>query len=101
MKSLSSAFDSDSQGRRFSDVTQNPDVPWQTAIDFFEDRDRQKRMRDSETHHLRPALAGVIREFESQPEIERFLSKQDSHKTVRFRQAIGVLVRIIMEFHRW
>ncbi len=58
-------------------------------------------MLDSEVHHLRPALAGVIREFETQPDIESFLSQKDSHDTVRFRQAIGVLVRLIMESHGW
>jgi hypothetical protein len=52
-------------------------------------------------HHDRPALAGVVRELEAQPAIDRFLGSQHPRRTKRLRQAVGVLVRIIMERRGW
>ncbi len=49
----------------------------------------------------RPPLAGVIREFEEVPEIHAFLSGDDAHNTTRFRQAVGVLVKMHMEQEGW
>ena len=43
----------------------------------------------------------MIREFESQPAIDRFLETQDPRRTQRLRQAVGVLVRIVMERRGW
>ena len=52
-------------------------------------------------HHDRPALAGVICEFEHRQDVDQFFRTNDGHVTTRFRQAIGVVVRIIMESHGW
>jgi hypothetical protein len=46
-------------------------------------------------------LAGVVRELEAQPEIDRFLAGVHSKRSTRLRQAIGVLVRMIMERRGW
>ena len=54
-------------------------------------------MEEAEIHHDRPALSGVIRELEAQPNIDRFLGTKHPHATKRLRQAVGVVVRIIME----
>lgn len=99
-------FRQDSQGIRFPDVSNKNDksnngYSFQEWLDFFNDPARQKRMEDSETHHDRPALAGVIKELEQHPAFKIFFAGTDSHKTVRARQAIGVLVRIIMERLGW
>jgi hypothetical protein len=58
-------------------------------------------MEESEIHHDRPPLAGVVRELESQPAIGQFLSGVHVARTKRLRQAIGVLVRLIMERRGW
>jgi hypothetical protein len=58
-------------------------------------------MEESEIHHDRPALGGVVRELESRPAIDRFLASQHPRRTKRLRQAVGVLVRIIMERRGW
>ena len=58
-------------------------------------------MEESELHHDRAPLAGVVRELESQPEIDRFLAGAHSRRSTRLRQAIGVLVRMIMERRGW
>ena len=52
-------------------------------------------------HHDRAPLAGVVRELETQPAINGYLSGVHAKETRRLRQAIGVLVRIIMESRGW
>jgi len=94
-------FVQDRQGRTFADVLNDPVQPFDEVFDFFNDAARQHRMEDSEIHHDRPPLAGVVRELESQPSIEGFLSSQHPRRTKRLRQAVGVVVRMIMERLGW
>lgn len=94
-------FLEDRQGRTFSDVLDDPEQPFDEVLDFFSHLDRQRRMEDSEIHHDRPALAGVVRELEAQPVIDRFLASEHPRRTKRLRQAVGVVVRIIMEARGW
>lgn len=91
----------DRQGRTFADVLNDPKQPFDAVLDFFNDEARQRRMEESEIHHDRPPLAGVVRELESQPPIGHFLSSQPSHRTKRLRQAVGVVVRMVMERLGW
>ena len=95
------AFVEDRQGRRFSDVLDDPEQPFDDVLAFFTDGERQRRMEEAEIHHDRPALAGVIRELEAQPSIDRFLATKHPRVTKRLRQAVGVVVRIIMEQRGW
>ena len=94
-------FLEDRQGKTFADVLQDSDQPFDKVLDFFNHADRQRRMEESELHHDRSPLAGVVRELESQPAIDLFLAGVHPRRTVRFRQAIGVLVRMIMEQRGW
>lgn len=94
-------FFEDRQGRTFADVIDDADQPFHEVIKFFNDEDRQLRMEESEIHHDRPALAGVVRELESQPRINQFLSSAHNNRNKRLRQAIGVLIRMIMEQRGW
>jgi hypothetical protein len=94
-------FLQDPQGRTFSDVLNDPAQPFDAILAFFQEEQRQRRMEESEMHHDRPPLAGVVRELESQPDIDRFLSTADRGRAKRLRQAVGVLVRIIMERRGW
>ena len=68
-----SDFLEDRQGRTFADVVNDPQQPFDVVLQFFGDADRQRRMEESELHHDRPPLAGVVRELESQPAIDRFV----------------------------
>ena len=95
------SFLQDRQGRTFADVLEDPQQPFDVVLSFFNNEDRQRRMVESELHHDRPALAGVVRELESQPVIDRFLSAEHPRRTKRLRQAIGVVVRIIMNGLGW
>ncbi len=94
-------FLEDRQGKTFADVVNDPDQPFDTVLEFFNQADRQRRMEESELHHDRSPLAGVVRELESLPEIDKFLAGVQVRRNTRFRQAIGVLVRMIMERRGW
>jgi hypothetical protein len=94
-------FQKDRQGRTFADVTGDPGQPFDQVLAFLNDKDRQRRMEESELHHNRPPLAGVVRELESQLEVDRFLASQHPRRTKRLRQAVGVVVRMIMERRGW
>ncbi|MBN2581392.1 MAG: hypothetical protein JXB10_20590 [Pirellulales bacterium] len=94
-------FEQDRQGRTFADVLHDTELPFDEILDFFNEEVRQQRMEDSEIHHDRPPLAGVVRELESQPSIDGFLSSQHPERTKRLRQAVGVVVRMIMERRGW
>ncbi len=94
-------FLEDAQGRTFSDVLNDSEQPFDKVFEFFDDADRQRRMDESELHHDRSPLAGVVRELESQPAINQFLAATQTRRNARFRQAIGVLVRMIMERRGW
>lgn len=94
-------FLDDDRGRTFSDVVNDPEQPFDVVLEFFNDGDRQRRMEESEIHHDRPPLAAVVRELESQPAIDRALSETRAKKSMRLRQATGVVVRMIMEARGW
>jgi hypothetical protein len=90
-------FRQDRQGRTFADVLDDPEQPFDELLAFFNSEDRQRRMAESEIHHDRPALAGVVRELESLSAVHEFVSSKQPHRAKRLRQAVGVLVRMIME----
>jgi len=94
-------FLDDRQGRTFTGVVNDPDSPFAALLEFFNDEHRQRRMDDSEIHHDRAPLAGVVRELEAHPPIHAFLTGVHAQRTTRFRQAVGVLVRIIMQRRGW
>ena len=95
------AFLEDRRGIKFADVVNDPEQPFDCVLAFFNDADRQRRMEESELHHDRAPLAGVVRELESQPDVDRFLTGIHSHRSTRLRQAIGVVVCMIMECRGW
>lgn len=94
-------FLEDRHGRTFADVLNDPEQPFDDVLEFFNGEDRQRRMEESEIHHDRPPLAGVVRELESRPAIDQFLASQHPRRTKRLRQAVGVLVRMIMQRRGW
>ena len=94
-------FREDRQGRTFADVLSDADAPFDWVLGFFSDPDRQRRMEESETHHDRSPLAGVVRELEAHETIDRYFALQHPRRAKRLRQAIGVLVRMIMERRGW
>ena len=68
-------FLADHQGRTFADVVNDSKQPFDVVLEFFNDPDRQRRMEESELHHDRSPLAGVVRELESQRKIDRITAR--------------------------
>jgi hypothetical protein len=93
-------FLQDRQGRTFVDLFDDS-LPFEEVLEFFSDEERQRRMEESEVHHDRAPLAGVVREFESQPAISRYFGSETSTRSKRLRQGVGVIVRMIMERRGW
>jgi hypothetical protein len=58
-------------------------------------------MVDSEVHHHRPALSGVVVAIENLPAVREVLGSTDINFAKRFRQAVGVAVRVVMEWLGW
>lgn len=96
-----SDFRNDRHGKVFADAMDDDSAPLKTVLTFFSDLDRQRRMEESEVHHDRAPLAGVIRELESLPEVHRHLSQSDTRSAQRLRKAIGIVVRMVMERRGW
>ena len=96
---LANDFREDKQGKRFADVLKMPG--FDLVLAFFDDRDRQRRMIESEKHHRRPALAGVVLEFEQDEKIKKLYEGLSPKEAVRFRQVVGVIVRLVMAKHGW
>jgi hypothetical protein len=94
-------FLGDRQGKRFVDAANDPEGPFEEVLEFFSRDDRQRRMEEAEIHHDRAPLAGIVRELESQSTVEEFFATQHPRRVKRLRQAIGVLVRMIMERRGW
>jgi hypothetical protein len=87
----------DREGSTFADVANDPEQPFDAVIDFFNDEDQQRRMEGSKIHHERARLVEVVWELEAQPVIERFLSSRHSLRSNRLREAVGVVVRMVVE----
>jgi hypothetical protein len=94
-------FLDDAQGRTFADVVGDSRLPFADVLAFFNAQNRQRRLEDSELHHDRPPMSGVVRELESQAAVDRYLAEEHPRRSQRLRQAIGVLVRMIMERRGW
>ena len=94
-------FLDDKQGRTFTDVANDSRLPFDDVLEFFSSSERQRRMEEAEWHHDRAALAGVVRELEALPTVQKFLAAKHPRSSQRFRQSIGVLVRMIMEIRGW
>lgn len=91
----------DNQGRSLSDFLDDPDLPFDTLLDFFNCRNHQQQMENSETIDNKSPAAGVVRELESIPAVQAYLSASDPQRKKRFERSITILVRMIMERLGW
>ena len=98
----------DPHAMRYSDVlhTDAARRSLDDLLDFFESPDIVRRMIESELHHNRPALAGVVKDLETliQKQIAVAIAAGDLNEgptAMRRNQMIGVIVRIVMKSNRW
>ena len=95
------AFLADPHARRYGDVVNDKNLNFDAWLAFFNDPLRQLRLIDAELHHQRPSLAGVVVELEADPAFGPFFKACKRDDTRRHRQAIGVIVKLVMAGHRW
>ena len=98
--SLFDRFQNDAMGKRFKDVVNDGRFSFKDVVEFFEDDTRQDRMIMAQTHFKTPALGGVVVELEGHPAFS-FLREGSKSDTIRLRQAIGVLTKVVMESRGW
>lgn len=91
----------DRQGRDFSDVLDEPGSPFDAVVEFFNRRDQQFRMEESETLYKKAPLAAVVRDLERVPGVQAFLATSDATQKRRFEQSVAILVRMVMERLGW
>lgn len=58
-------------------------------------------MEESEDVYKKAPLASVIRDLESLPGVQAFLSTADAQSKLRFEQSVAILVRMVMERLGW
>lgn len=97
---LQSDFSTDVQGRRFSDVRKDGRVDFTEVLAFLDDPTHQEEMEQAQREG-KPALAGVVAGLEALPSVDHFFRHVDAEETRRFRQAVGVAVRMVMERRGW
>ena len=94
-------FCEDSQGRTYTDVTGNVGRAFRTVLALLSRSENIRRMSDSELIQDRPALSGVVVLLEAEADVHRVLVGANVSLANRFRQAVGVAVRILMEQNGW
>lgn len=90
----------DVQGSRYRNEHASWPLNFAAILNGLDDPAWQARMIAS-SRAGRPALAGVVMDIEGRPDVASYFRTTDSHETRRFRQAIGVGVRIAMERLGW
>ncbi len=93
-------FLADTQGAKFRNEIGRWPVNFDAILQSLDDPAAQAAMLAA-SRRKRPALAGVVRGIEQRSDVAAYLAGTNSHATIRFRQAVGVAVRIAMESLRW
>ena len=94
-------FLKDRQGKKFSDIAENVDLPFDAILALFNRKDQQNRMEESETLHGKAPITTIVRDIESLPAVQQFLAASDPRRKQRFEQSITILVRMTMERLGW
>ncbi|HEU5118285.1 MAG TPA: hypothetical protein VFT74_16825 [Isosphaeraceae bacterium] len=93
-------FLADRQGVRFRNEVDGWPLDFEAVLRFLDEPESRRRMLEA-SRGGRPALAGVVERIERRPDVESYLLGTDSHETMRFRQAVGIGVRLAMEAEGW
>ena len=90
-------------GKWFWDLERGNSGIVREVLDFFQAPDRVRRMMESEVHHDRPALYGVVRELLHLPRLQTMELMEDAALRHRRRMAqfFGAVVKVVMEQHGW
>lgn len=90
-------FLADPHAAKYRDIVDGYPGAFARVLQVLNDPDRQEGLAAAERFD-RPALSGIVHAIEADPEIAIALESQVS---LRFRQTVGVAVRLIMEELGW
>jgi hypothetical protein len=93
-------FLADFQGSRFRNEYGTWPVDFEALLRQFDEPAWIEKMVAA-SRLKRPALAGVVANIEGRADVDAFMKSKDAHETRRFRQAVGVGIRIAMERLGW
>lgn len=94
------AFPADAQGCRFKNEVDAWPVDFSAILAMLDEPNARSRLVASSIAG-RPALAGVIAEIEERADVDAYFRSTEPHDTRRFRQAVGVAIRLAMEDLGW
>lgn len=92
----SKIFAADRHGRQFADVIKDQKALTEIVFALVNERGARERMVMVTVHLGLPALAGIVRALERNSKINDFFSRTQRQGTLRFRQFVGVAVRMTM-----
>lgn len=93
-------FLSDKQGRQFAAVAHARQPDFASVLASLSRPDWIDRMEAAQRAG-QPALSGVIADLEAMPDVDGYFRSHDVRSSERFRKAVGVAVRILMEERGW
>lgn len=93
-------FEADKHGRTYQDVLTECRKELAAGLSVMNSARAQLRMEDSELHHDRPAISGVVKELEEVPGIREVLKKGGT-RADRLKMALGTAARLVMEGRGW
>ena len=77
---------------------ENTKLPTKAVLDTVNDPDALRRMADATVHYDdTPALKAIVKELEGNKQIDTYFRSTRRSRTMRFRQFVGVAVRLVME----
>ena len=91
------SFQDGPHGRRFLPVLDNPKVPAKQVVDLLNEPRILEGMAFVTKSIEYPALGAIVKELERVTEIAKYFAATPSRETLRFRQFVGMAVRLAME----
>lgn len=95
------AFLNDKAGRSYTDVAGDGRIDFPQVLELLDRPTQRQKMQEAELRDGLPALAGVARDIEALPTVRAFVTAVPAAGTHRFRRAVGVAVKIVMERLGW
>lgn len=91
------SFEVAPHGRRFLPVVNNPKVPVRQVMYLLNDPQNLDGMAFVTENIEYPALGAIVKKLEQIPEVDKYFRSTPSRDTLKFRQCVGMAVRLAME----
>lgn len=91
------SFETATHGRRFLPVVNDPTVPARQVLHLLNDPQNLDGMAFVTENIDYPALGAIVKKLERIPEVDKYFRSTPSRDTLKFRQCVGMAVRLAME----